>query len=130
VQASAASGAVLLAIVVTMAAACGSPTPTSPNDAGTHTVLATVMLEASGPTPREIEVKVGETVSFMNHEGVPLTVAGGIGTSQSTCPEIDAAGTVAPGEIRPSLPFSTAKTCDYRVSRGQAVLYNGRIVVR
>jgi len=91
------------------------------------------MLEATGPNPREITIGVGETVSFMNHEHVPYTVTGGpgpSGPSQSACPEINAVGLLGPGDIRSTAPFSIAKTCDYHVPNGQAVLFSGRIIVR
>ena len=114
-----------------MAASCGSGTPTSPAGGGeVHTVVSTVMLEATGANPREITIGVGESVSFMNHESVPYTVAGGAGPAQPACPEISAVGLLRPGEIRSTAPFSTAKTCDYHVPDGQAVLFSGRIFVR
>lgn len=122
-------GAIAAAVIAAMTASCGSGTPASP--AGpTHTVIATVMLEATGPNPREMTVGVGEFVSFMNHERVPYTVAAGAAPSQAGCPEIDAVGLLRPDDIRWTTPFSTAKTCDYHIRSGQAVLFSGRIVVR
>jgi plastocyanin len=118
-----------MAIIAAMTASCGSGTPTSPA-AQTHTVIATVMLEATGPNPREMTIGVGEFVSFMNHERVSYTVAGGTVPSQAGCPEIDAVGLLRPDDIRWTTPFSTAKTCDYHIRNGQAVLFSGRIVVR
>jgi plastocyanin len=127
-SASTGIGAIAAALIAATAASCGSRTPTSP--AGGGDVIATVMLESTGPNPREIAIRVGETVSFMNHEGVPYTIAGGAGPSQSACPEINAVGLLAPGEIRSTAPFSTAKTCDYHIPSDRAVLFSGRIVVR
>ena len=88
------------------------------------------MIEATGPNPREMTIGVGEFVSFMNHERVPYTVAGGSAPSQTGCPEIDAVGLLRPDDIRWTAPFSTAKTCDYHIPNGQTVLFSGRIVVR
>lgn len=88
------------------------------------------MLESTGPNPREITIGVGEFVSFMNHESEPFAVAGGAGPSQADCPEINAVGLLGPGEIRSTAPFPAAKTCDYHVPRGQAVLFGGRIIIR
>ena len=88
------------------------------------------MLESAGPNPREITITVGERVSFMNHDVVSYTVAGGTGPAQPDCSEINAVGVLAPFDIRPTAPFLTAKTCDYHVPRGQAVLFGGRIVIR
>src|SRR5688500_5038777 len=125
------SVAIAAAILAAMAVSCGSRTPTAPaGGVQVHTIIATVMLESTGPNPREMTIAVGETVSFMNHEGVPYTVDGGASPSQSACEEIKAVGLLRPGEIRPTAPFSTAKTCDYHVPSGQAVLFSGRIVIR
>ena len=88
------------------------------------------MLESSGLNPREITIGAGERVSFMNHDTVAHTVAGGSGPAQPECPEISAVGVLAPFEIRPTAVFAAAKTCDYHVPRGGAVLFSGRIVVR
>jgi plastocyanin len=125
------AGAIAAAIIAAMTASCGSQTPTSPAGSGeVHTVIATVMLEATGPNPREITIGVGETVSFMNHEHVPYTVTGGASPSQSSCPEITDVGVLRPGDIRSTAPFAIAKTCDYHVPNGQAVLFSGRIIIR
>ena len=89
-----------------------------------------VMLEATGPNPREITAGLGETVSFMNHESVPYTVAGGAGPAQTACSELNAIGVLRPGEVRSTEPFSAPKICDYHVPNGQAVLFTGRIIIR
>ncbi len=119
----------MAAVIATMAASCGSGTPTSPS-AGSHTAIATVMLEAAGPNPREMTIGVGEFVSFMNHERVAYTVVAGPGPSEAACPELNAVGVLRPDDIRWTAPFSTAKTCDYHIRSGQTVLFSGRIVVR
>ena len=109
---------------------CGSSTPASPSPNGPHTQVLTVMVESSGLNPREITIAVGERVSFMNHDTVAHTVAGGSAPAQPDCPEIGAVGVLAPFEIRPTAVFSAAKTCDYHVPRGGAALFSGRIIVR
>ena len=113
-----------------MAASCGSPTPTSPTAGGGVPTVSIVMLESTGPNPREIAIGVGESVSFMNHDQVPHTVAGGASQLEPACSEINAVGVLGPGEVRPTTPFLMPKACDYHVPRGQAVLFSGRIVVR
>ena len=132
ISASSGVGVIAAAIFAATTASCGSGTPTSPATGGAlHTVISTVMLEATGPNPREVTIGVGEFVSFMNHERVPYTVASGPGPLQSaTCPEIDAVGLLRADEIRQTAPFLTAKTCDYHIPNGQTVLFSGRIVVR
>ena len=131
ISASLGVGAIAAMLLMPMTASCGSTAPTSPTaSGGTHTALSTVMLESTGPNPREITIAVGESVSFMNHDAVPHTVAGGASQSQPACSEINAVGVLGPAEIRPTAPFLTPKACDYHVPRGQTVLFSGRIVVR
>ncbi len=131
ISASQRVGAIAATILASMAASCGSTTPTSPPASGVvHTALSTVMLESTGPNPREITIAVGESVSFMNHDAVPHTVAGGASQGQPACSEINAVGVLGPAEIRPTAPFLMPKACDYHIPRGQTVLFSGRIVVR
>jgi plastocyanin len=122
-------GVVVLAAALS-AAACGSSSPTSPGGDATHVLPSTVMIESSGLNPSEITIRVGETVAFMNHETTPVSVAGGSDPSHPDCPEINTVGVLGPFDLRPTAQFAVAKTCDYHVLRGQAVLFNGRIVIR
>jgi plastocyanin len=106
---------------------CGSSSPAEPT---THTLPSTVMIMSTGVTPAEVTVAVGDRVNFMNHDSVTHSVAGGADPTRPDCPEINAVGVLAPGDIRPTAPFTTAKTCQYHNPRMQSALFTGRIVVR
>ena len=95
-----------------------------------HTLPSTVMIMATGVTPTELTIAVGDRVTFMNHDTVPHGVAGGSDPAKPDCPEINAVGLLAPGEIRMTGQFTAARTCDYHDPRVQSALFNGRIVIR
>jgi plastocyanin len=123
----------MLTSAVPLMLSCGSVTPVSPGGAApppTHTVPLTVMIMETGPTPRDITVVVGATVTFMNHDTVPHGVAGGASPAQPGCPEIDAVGVLEPGDIRSTLPFTSVRSCEYHDPRGGSDTFTGRIVVR
>lgn len=87
------------------------------------------MIMSTGVTPAEIIIPVGERVTFMNHDTVPHAVAGGSEPAKPDCPEIDAVGVLAPGELRATAPFVAARTCEYN-PRSPSALFKGRIVIR
>jgi plastocyanin len=122
---------VAMIVALPLAASCGSSTPASPtSNPGAHTLPSTVMIMDTGPTPKELTIGVGATVTFMNHDAVPHGVAGGAEPARPDCPEINAVGVLMPGEIRSTSPFTTAKTCEYHDSRVSSSLFSGRIVIR
>jgi plastocyanin len=111
------------------ASACGSAAPSSPTTAA-HTFPQTIMIMEARPVPEEVTIKVGERVSFMNHDRTSYTVAGGREPARRDCPEIDVVGLLNPGDTRTSEPFTAAKTCDFHVGRDQTALLAGRIIIR
>ena len=66
----------------------------------------------------------------MNHDRTTYTIAGGRQPSGPDCPEINVVGVLASGDTRNTELFTTAKTCDVHVSRDQAALLTGRIIIR
>jgi plastocyanin len=88
------------------------------------------MIMETGPSPNDLTIAVGDTVTFMNHDSVPHGVAGGSDPARPDCPEINAVGVLLPGEIRSTMPFTTAKTCEYHDPRVTSATFNGRIVIR
>jgi plastocyanin len=89
-----------------------------------------IMIIGAEAVPEEVTIAVGERVSFMNHDATAYTVAGDRAPSSSDCPELNVVGMLAPGAVRTTEPFMAAKTCGFHVSRGDAALLAGRIVVR
>lgn len=118
-----------LAIAAFLTLSCGSGSPATPTNTA-HTLPSTVMIMATGVTPNDVTIAVGERVTFMNHDTVSHSVAGGSEPAKPDCPEINAVGVLAPGEIRQTAPFLTAKACEYHNPRVQSALFNGRITIR
>jgi plastocyanin len=127
------AGMILAAIITApLAVSCGSSTPVSPtvSPAPAHVVPSTVMIMDTGPDPKDVTIAVGSTVSFMNHDTVAHAVAGGSDPARPDCPEIDAVGVLMPGDVRSTLPFTSARTCEYHDPRVGSSRFTGRIVIR
>jgi plastocyanin len=102
----------------------GTPAPPAP--AGT-----TVAITAAGLSPQSITIAVGSRVTFMNQDSRPHDVAGGPDPSRPDCPEVDAAGFIAPGQSRQTAAFTTPRTCEYHNHAYLGVAaFQGRIVVQ
>jgi hypothetical protein len=122
-----------IAIAAVVANSCGTAAPTSPTTpatAGPHTFPRFIMIMEGRAVPEELTIAVGERVSFMNHDRTTYTIAGGREPSRPDCPEINVVGLLASGDTRNTEPFTTARTCEFHVSRDQSALLTGRIIIR
>jgi plastocyanin len=120
-----------MALAAVTASSCGSGSPggpTSPTAEGPHAIPRFIMIQDGHALPDEMTIAVGERVSFMNHDRTTYTIAGG--RDPSGCPEINIVGVLTSGDSRDTEPFTTAKTCDFHVSRDQSALLTGRIIIR
>jgi hypothetical protein len=102
-----------------------APSPPAPGPPGT-----TITVTSSGVSPQELTVAVGSRVTFTNADTRPHDFSGGPDPSQPECPEIDAAGFVAPGQSRQTGVFTTARTCRFHDHTFIGVpAFQGRIVI-
>lgn len=124
------SAAVILALSTACGSSSGPTTPSSPNPPPGPSGPPTVTIRATGVTPREITVAVGERVLFVNSDTVPHDVAGGPEPARPDCLEIDAVGFLTPGQARQTAPLPVARTCDYHDHGFHSPLFNGRIIIR
>jgi plastocyanin len=118
-------------VIAGLTLACGSASgPAGPTpDTGTPGV-PTVTISSSGVSPREISVRTGDRVTFINNDSIPHDVAGGPDPATPDCREIDAVGFLTPGQSRQTSPLPTARTCEYHDHGFHSALFNGRIVIR
>jgi plastocyanin len=112
-----------------------APTPTPPPVAGTTPVAPsgppTITITASGMTPLEITINVGQRVTFVNNDTRPHDVVGGRDPNNPDCPEIVQAGFLAPGQRGETGVFTTARTCEYHDHTMLSVpAFQGRIIIR
>lgn len=125
---------VIALLVVALLPACGGggtgPTPSASPRAALNPGQ-TVMIEATGVNPKEMEVAVGSRVAFMNHDNAFHEMSSDPHPSHGDCPEMAAVGALAPGGIGQTGVFARAATCTYH-DHGQPTnpALQGRIVVR
>jgi hypothetical protein len=120
-----------VALAALMAGSCsGGAAPTSPTTSAAHTFPQAIMIMEGHAVPEELTIAVGERVAFMNHDRTAYTIAGGREPSGPDCPEVNVVGVLASGDIRATEAFMAAKTCEFHVTRDQAPLLTGRIIIR
>src|SRR5687767_11633926 len=108
----------LSAILLTAACSSGASTavPTSPTPPVTTPSPSpapgspTITITASGMTPLEITIAVGQRVTFVNSDVRAHDVVGGIDPAHPDCPEIIQAGFLTPGQQRETGIFTSART--------------------
>src|SRR5688500_14243982 len=104
---------------------------TSPLATSGPPATPTITISATGMTPPEITINVGQRVAFVNNDSRPREVVGGKEPSTPDCPEIVQAGFLAPGQRAESAVFTRAQTCEYHDHTMLSVpAFQGRIFIR
>lgn len=107
--------------------AVAPPGTVPPSSLGSRTITIT----ATGMSPLEITINVGERVTFVNNDSRPHDVVGGKDPATPDCPEIVQAGFLAPGQRAETGVFTQAKTCEYHDHTMLSVpSFQGRIIIR
>jgi len=102
-------------------------TPTTPAPAGSPTITIT----ASGMSPLDITIAVGQRVTFINNDVRPHDVVGGVDPSHPECPEIVQMGFLSAGQRGETAPFSAAATCPYHDHTELGVAaFSGHIIIK
>jgi plastocyanin len=108
-------------IVFGLVAGCGS-SPSSPSgvtiivrDGGAGGVNgATVTITAAGVNLRNVNVPVGQTVTFINNDSRSHEMASDPHPQHGSCPSMEAGlGTIAAGQTKITHMFANAGTCGY-----------------
>ena len=110
-----------------------APAPNSPSATPTPTPSEsrTVTITATGVTPTEVSIVVGGRVLFVNSDSRGHELWGGIDHDNRSCPEVDVAGFLVPGQIRETGPFQTPGTCHFHDHANYGnPSFAGRIIVR
>ena len=119
---------VALAVTAGMIAACGgSSNPMSPSSSGT---VQMVTVTASGVSPTEVRISVGERVRFVNNDTKNVQINSNPFPAHDDCPPINAVGVLTPGQSKITDVLSLAGTCGFHehLSEG-ATAFLGVILV-
>ena len=131
-----------LAIASLVAAgACGggsSSTPTggttviSASTGSTGPSGATITITASGVSPSQVSITVGQSVTFVNNDTRPHEMASDPHPTHGTCPGIEnGLGTINAGQTKLTQGFANAGTCGFHdhLNSGTTAL-QGQITIR
>jgi len=125
-----------MCVAVVMLAACGSASPpAAPTPVGQDPPApagpTTITLSATGFTPQEITVPVGERVTFLNADRIGHDIFSGLEHNSPECAEVDAVGFLVAGQSRETSVFEQPKTCRFHDHENLGnPAYQGRIVAR
>jgi plastocyanin len=103
-------------------AGCGSSSPNSPSgvtvivrDGGAGGVnAATITITAAGVNLHNVNVPVGQTVTFINNDSRSHEMASDPHPQHGSCPSMEAGlGTIAAGQTKVTHMFANTGTCGY-----------------
>jgi plastocyanin len=119
---------VVLAALTLSAAACKKSTATNPSPTPTVT---TITITASGASPRDVTIAVGDRVRFVNNDSRSHNMTSDPHPEHTECPEINQAGFLTPNQSRETGNFVQARTCGYHDhDNPNNVSLTGRITIR
>jgi plastocyanin len=93
---------------------------------------ATITITATGVSPQQVSITVGQSVTFVNNDTRAHEMASDPHPTHGTCPAIEMGiGTLAAGQTKLTQGFANAGTCGYHdhLNSGTASL-QGTIVIR
>ena len=92
--------------------ACGTTTPNEP-ELPPPVSGNTITITASGASPRNLEVALGQRVLFINNDSRSHNVASDPHPEHTDCPELNQVGFLTPGQSRETGNLVVAKTCGF-----------------
>lgn len=133
----------LLALLLIPACSGGStsPAPTAPTPPVTTTAPPTtpttpagpptITITATGMSPLDITIAVGQRVTFINNDIRPHDVVGGVDPAHPECPEIVQMGFLSAGQRGDTAPFTASATCPYHDHTELGVpSFSGHIIIK
>lgn len=118
----------------------GSSSPTSPSGSGGTggtggtgggTGTATVTITATGVSPSEVTISVGQRVTFVNNNRTAHDMSSDPHPEHTDCPAMNNVGFIQPGQTKDTGNFTTARTCgfhDHNQPSNTSLI--GRIIIR
>jgi plastocyanin len=105
--------------------ACAETAPTPPVE------TTTITITASGATPRNVIIGLGQRVRFVNNDTVPHNMASDPHPEHNDCPEFDQVGFLLPNQSRETGNLVVARTCGFHDHDKPEILpLTGSVVIR
>jgi plastocyanin len=117
--------------IVTVLAACGGGSPSSPSPGGSGGT--TITLTSAGVSAAQVNVTPGTRVTFMNSDTRSHNMTSDPHPEHTDCPEINAVGLLQPGQSRETGNLVSIRTCgfhDHDNPPPGGSRWTGRIVIR
>ena len=115
----------LICLIGCVASGCGSG-PSSPSG----TPDATVTIGPSGVSPKEVRIKAGGRVQFVNSDVRPHQISSDPVQIHTDCPGVNQVGLLAAGARADTAALSAVRTCGYHDHNDEFnPIFQGRIVV-
>jgi plastocyanin len=96
--------------------ACGNSSLTTTSTTTTTTLppgVPAVTIGAGSLSPKQIEINVGQHVTFVNNDTAAHEIVSNPHPSHTDCPPINEVGSLAAGQSRATGAFTLARTCGY-----------------
>ncbi len=114
-----------------VAAATPSPGPSPPPGGKPPPATATITVTLTGADPREVTIRVGGRVTFVNQDTVPHDMNSDPHPAHTDCPSMDAVAFLAAGQTKESAPFPVARTCGFHDhNQPTNTTLQGRIIIQ
>lgn len=118
---------------IALAISCGgssNSTPTSPT-LSTPVAATTVTITASGVSPNNIDVSLGQRVLFVNNDSRAHNMTSDPHPEHTDCPPLNSVGLLAPGRSIETGNLTTARVCNYHDHDNPAdTRWQGRITIK
>jgi hypothetical protein len=105
-------GTLVLLALATAAASC-SKGDSSANPSSTPTETLTIVVSATGASPRNIIVPRGSQVTFVNQSGTVHEMYSDPHPEHTDCPEFDTVGRLTSGQSRQTQNLVEPRTCRF-----------------
>ena len=92
----------------------GGPSgPGNPGSGNPGPIGATITFENGRINPASVTIAVGQSVNFLNNDGVVRNVSSDPHPVHTDCPGINAVGNLSNGQSRPTNALTTARVCGF-----------------
>jgi plastocyanin len=92
---------------------CGSKPATPIEPSGPPVQSTTITITASGATPKNVQINVGDRVRFVNSDTRAHNMTSDPHPDHNDCPELNAVALLQPGQSRETLNLVQPRVCGF-----------------